>query len=137
MTITFRYKASERPQGLPVKTPLIPVTLCGKNSLDVVGLLDSGADISAIPLKFAKLAGLDLDGEKKSALGIGGKVEAINTSGTIIVQKGHERHSFTLPLKVIFTDDAIPVLLGRRGFFEHFKITFEESDEKVSLKAVA
>ena len=112
MTMTFRYNSAKRPGSTPVKTPLIQVTLCGKNQLDVLGLLDSGADISAVPLKFAELAGLDLGGKKVAAMGIGGKVEAINTFGTLIVQKGHERYSFTLPLKVIITDDPIPVLLG-------------------------
>ena len=46
MTIVFRYKSVKRPDGTLVKTQSIPIILIGKEVLQTVALLDSGADIS-------------------------------------------------------------------------------------------
>lgn len=134
MTITFRYKTVERPDGTKVKTPSIPILLKGKETFSTVALLDSGADISAIPLAIAEILGLDLNKEKSSAFGIGGKVDSVETSIELIIEKGHEKYNLTVPVKVIFGDYQFPVLLGRVGFFDEFVITFDQKKEKVSLK---
>jgi hypothetical protein len=77
MTIAFRYKSISRPDGSLVKTPSIPITLIGKESFDTIALLDSGADISAIPKSIAELLGLDIKGKSEFAYGIGGKVKSV------------------------------------------------------------
>ena len=65
MTLSFRYKRVKRPDG-EVKSPSIPVILSGKaTKFEFVVLLDSGADISAIPKSVAELLGLDLSGKKE------------------------------------------------------------------------
>jgi len=134
MTIIFRYKTVNRPDGSQVKTPSIPVSLNGKENFDTVALLDSGADISAVSRGIAELLGLDLSVEKKPAFGIGGKVEATDTTMMISVEKGHERYVFRIPVKVILSDYDFPVLLGRAGFFDKFVISFDQAKEKVLLK---
>ena len=134
MTITFRYKAVKRPDGTLVKTPSIPITLIGKESFDTIALLDSGADISAIPKSIAELLGLNIKRNVVFAYGIGGKVRSIETTIRTIVQKGHEKYSFNLPVKVILDDYNFPILLGRSGFFDEFVITFDQENEKVLLK---
>src|SRR3989344_3681097 len=108
MTIIFRYKTVNRPDGSQVKTPSIPVSLNGKENFDTVALLDSGADISAVSRGIAELLGLDLSVEKKPA--------------------------FRIPVKVILSDYDFPVLLGRAGFFDKFVISFDQAKEKVLLK---
>ena len=122
MTISFRYKSVKRPDGTLVKTPSIPVTLAGKESFDTIALLDSGADISAIPKSIAELLGLNLDTRITSAYGIGGRVKSVESSVNVIVQKGHERYSFNLPVKVVLDEYDFPILLGRLGFFDKFVI---------------
>ena|SRR3989338_7954309 len=134
MTISFRYKSIKRPDGTLVKTPSIPITLIGKESFDSVALLDSGADISAIPKSIAELLGLNLKGEVTLAYGIGGKVKSVESSAKIIVQKGHEKYTLDIPVKIILDEYHFPVLLGRAGFFNKFVITFDEQNEKVFLK---
>jgi hypothetical protein len=136
MTITFNYKTIKRPDGTKVKTPSIPISLSGKEKFDTIALLDSGADISAIPKSLAEILGLDLRGKKTPAYGIGGKVEATDTNMAITVKKGHERYSFQIPVKVILENYDFPILLGRAGFFDKFVIRFNQSMEKVSLKRV-
>lgn len=134
MTIIFRYKTVTRPDGSLVKTPSIPVSLTGKENFDTIALLDSGADLSAIPQGIAELLGLDLTGERKSAFGIGGKVDATDTTMAVSIEKGHERYTFRIPVKVILGDYDLPVLLGRAGFFDKFVVSFDQAKEKVLLK---
>ena len=134
MTISFRYKGVKRPDGTIVKTPSIPLTIIGRETFETIGLLDSGADISAIPKSIADLLGLNLEGEISFAYGIGGKVKSIESSMKILIQKGHERYSFNIPVKIILDDYDFPILLGRAGFFDKFVITFDQENERVLLK---
>lgn len=134
MTISFRYKGVRRPDGTIVKTPSIPLILIGKETFETIGLLDSGADISAIPKSIAEILGLNLEGEITFAYGIGGKVKSVESTVKILIQKGHEKYSFSIPVKVILDDYDFPILLGRAGFFDKFVITFDQENERISLK---
>lgn len=134
MTLSFRYKTLTRPDGTPVRTPSIPVLLSGREKLETVALLDSGADISVIPRAIAEILGLDLKGTAEKAYGIGGPVDSIEAMVNVTVERGHERHSFQIPVKVIMGNYDLPVLLGRSGFFDRFVITFNQPKEKVFLK---
>ena len=71
MTLHFRYQIVKRPNNTEARTPSIPITLKGKDSIDVVALLDSGADVSVIPKGIAEIIGLDLTGKKSYADGMG------------------------------------------------------------------
>ena len=134
MTIIFKYKTVERPDGTKVKTPSIPIILKGRESFETLALLDSGADISAIPKAIADILGLDLSSKRSPAFGIGGKVDSIETTMNIIVEKGHEHYAFQMPVKVILDEYEFPVLLGRAGFFDKFVISFDQKQEKIALK---
>lgn len=136
MTISFRYKTVKRPDGTKVKTPSIPILLKGKETIETIALLDSGADISALPKAIADILELDLKGKRTPAYGIGGKVDSIGTKVNITVEKGHEHYSFQIPIKVILGDYDFPVLLGRAGFFDKFIVSFDQGQEKVSLKKI-
>lgn len=136
MAITFKYKLIERPEPLkPIRSPSVPITLAGpKDSIDVVALVDSGADTSAIPRGIAEILGLDLSGERENIIGIGGKSPAVKTLARITIQRGHERYSFPLKVYVLLEAEDFPILVGRQGFFENFDVTFRENDKKLILK---
>ena len=136
MTIVFKYKRVKRPDETEVRTPSIPILLKGKEQFETIALVDSGADISAIPIGIAELLGLDLSGKTSPAYGIGGKVESVETAMNISVEKGHEHYLFSIPVKVILGNYDFPVLLGRAGFFDKFVISFDQSQERVSLKRI-
>ena len=136
MTISFRYKTVKRPDGTEVRTPSIPILLDGKEEFETIALLDSGADISAIPLPIAEILGLNLNGKKAPAYGIGGKVDSVETRMNITIEKGHEHYNLQIPVKVILGDYDFPVLLGRAGLFDKFVISFDQSKEKISLKRI-
>ncbi|MBU0467317.1 MAG: retropepsin-like domain-containing protein [Nanoarchaeota archaeon] len=139
MTISFKYKSIKRPDKREVKTPSIPVMLKGRspNWVEFVALLDSGADLSVVPQDVAELLDLDLSGKKDRSSGIGGDVEVINTRMQINVKKKHEDYTFEIPVQVILGESKVPILLGREGFFEQFKIIFEQGNERVRLKKIA
>ena len=134
MVLSFKYKTVKRPDGTESRTPSVPISLLGKESFDTIALVDSGADISAVPEDVAELLGLDLSGERSPAFGIGGRVNSVETTISIILQKGHEKYTLRIPIKVILGDYDFPMLLGRAGFFDQFIICFDESKEKISLK---
>ncbi|MFC1722931.1 retropepsin-like aspartic protease [Nanoarchaeota archaeon] len=137
MTICFRYRSVHRSNGSEVKSPTIPITLGGAKSYKTYALVDSGADISAMSREFAEALGLDLRGKRSAAFGVGGKSEAVDTKMKILVSKGHESYSFSIPVKVLMNDSDFPILLGRVGFFDKFIISFDQSREKISLKRYA
>lgn len=105
MTLTFKYKDVARANKTNSMSPSIPVTFSGNSGkYEFIVLLDSGADISAIPKHMAELLNLDLNLAKEEAFGIGGKVPAISTSLDIEIGKKHEKYSFRIPIKVILDD---------------------------------
>ena len=138
MTIVFKYKKIDRPKPLPSSfSPMIPITLKHKSkTLDVLGLLDSGADTTALPKEIAEILDIDLSGEREPVVGIG-DAEAITSKVEIVIQYDHERRSIPVEIKVILGDkEDFPVLIGRSGFFDAFHITFKESEKRVVLKKV-
>jgi len=138
--MNFKYKTNQRPFEDNNKSPSIPISLKGNGHsiFQFIALIDSGADVSVIPQDVAELLGLDLTGKRRKVRGIGGWLESVERKIIIKISKGHESHDFTLPVKVIFgaqeTIGDIPIILGREGFFDKFKITFDQINEKVILK---
>ncbi|MCL5730314.1 MAG: retroviral-like aspartic protease family protein [Candidatus Pacearchaeota archaeon] len=106
----------------------------GGTKYDFMVLLDSGADVSAIPKQIAELLGLDLSGKVEKTFGIGGEVPAVNGSIDVEIKKSHEQYSFRIPVKVILDDSDFPPLIGRAVFFDQFDITFRQCDKRVDLK---
>ena len=105
LIICFKYKIVKRPDGTTVKTPSIPLQLQGDQSFDTLALVDSGADVSAIPKSIAEILGLDLSGKKTYAYGIGGKVKSITSKMRVKIDKGHEHYNFQIPVMVIFDNN--------------------------------
>ncbi len=136
MTITFRYKTINRPDGSEVKAPIIPIVLDGRERFEMMALLDSGADVSAMPKDVAELLGLDLSSEEKPVYGISGEIKAIQTKVNISLEKGHEHYNLKVPVMVICGSYNFPFILGRTGFFDQFVISFDQSLEKVTLKRI-
>ncbi len=137
MVMTFSYKTIDRKEQGIEKAPVIPVTIIGNNeSVDTMGLLDSGADFSAMPKELAEILGVDLNGKKEDIGGISGSVEAVEKHINISIKKGHENYYLHIPVKIILSNTNIPFILWRNGFFNEFLITFDESSLKISLKKI-
>ncbi len=118
---------------------MVPIRLMhGGNSLDTVGLVDSGADISAMPKGFADILGIDLTDKQETIGGIGGKTGAIKTTLDVAFHIGHETVRMNLPIYVVLDEkNNFPFLLGRGGFFNLFDITFKENEKRVVFKKLS
>ena len=136
----MRFPYQERPrnpsEAFPNVTsrsvPIIPVTLSSKGqSFTMDALVDSGADNCIFPGMLGVGLGIEVQrGPKQKIFGLGGRVI--------------EAHFHHVKLKVGnaecdvyagFTFDSIGIsgLLGQRGFFDHFRVIFDRSDNSVII----
>ena len=135
MSIILKYKTIKRPDGTTTRCPIVPLTLKGEETIEYLGLPDSGADVSAIHVSVAEILGLDVTAKETYSFGIGGKVRSVDSRVNLQISKGHESYEFTIPVNVILDGyDFGIMLLGRKGFFDKFIIKFDETNEKITLK---
>ena len=67
-----------------------------------------------------------------------GSVETVISYVDTEINKGHEHYSLNIPIRVLFVkeiDPYTPTLLGRKRFFEKFRITIDEIGQKIILKS--
>lgn len=139
MSIIFRYIHVPRKDGSLRHAPFIPILVTNKfdRTMQVVALLDSGADTTVVPKDLAEVLGLkeaELDSETG---GIGGAVKVRKSRLTFRIKGNRESYSLDVPVLVLQDPNAdVPLLLGRYGFFEHFHITFRQNEEKIALKRI-
>lgn len=134
MGIVFHYQILPDTYTNKIKKPIIKLALKGNtpNAVNVIALLDSGADVSVIPKGLADFLNLKLS-NKDEAKGIGGKIVIWNSEVEVRVSNGHENYKFDMPIQVS-EDDSVPIIMGRKGFFDKFKVIIDESSERVELK---
>lgn len=122
MTI-FRYK--EESLGLEtIKRPVADVYLKTKRNswIEFHPYIDSGADLTMIPLSFGKLLGFDIDESKIQQIGgIRGSVPVIHTKANMKIGE----KDFTVGIAWALIED-VPPLLGRMNIFDIFRVTFEQ-----------
>jgi hypothetical protein len=113
--------------------PRIPLLAEGKYGL--FALLDSGADITIVPIRIAQRMNIKSH-PGKPTFGITGILPSQISSLHIQVEGGREKYAFTIPVKIVDTQDDIPLLLGRNGFFSEFIISFNEPQKSIVLEKV-
>jgi len=135
MSIILRYHKSEI-EGEIHNAPYIPIFVRKKSGrlMRFLALVDSGTDTTMIPKKLALLAGIKCTGECKT-MGIGGTIDANKGLMPIMIKNEKEKYSLNVPV-LVMDDSEIPLLIGRKGFFDNFHITFRENQEKIILKKV-
>ena len=139
MSIIFRYVHVPRPDGTLRHAPFIPVHLTNKfeRSMEVVALLDSGADNTVVPKDLAEVLGLKESKEETDTGGIGGTVKVRKSRLRFKLKGNREKYSLDVPVLVLQDRKVdVPLLLGRHGFFEYFHITLKQDEEKIVLKKI-
>jgi hypothetical protein len=125
--------------------PLIPLEIFSPmfgRFVVVHFLVDSGADVSALPKELALETGLEeeeLQGDASLLEGIGGSIRIRKTTLRVKMPIVHNPVTFEMDCRVLQerrTDgqEPFPTILGRRQFFERFDITFKEAQRKIQLK---
>lgn len=138
-----RYFAKVRLRMLKIKSlsagewmPTCPVVffLANGESTKIEMLVDSGADVTFIPLKIGERLGFvkSLGESTLTALGVGSEVSYLVRENKVQI----EQTELTIHL-LWGQDEAVnDVLLGRLDVFDHFDITFSQHRRKVIFTAV-
>lgn len=123
--IVFNYKEESLGLGRgKVKRPVADVHLKSLSGswVEFHPYIDSGADVTLIPLSLGKLLGFEVRDKKIQQMGgIRGSLPVIYIKNQIRI--GHEEFPATIAWSLI---ENVPTLLGRAEVFDIFKVTFEQ-----------
>lgn len=126
--------------------PVIAVSVIGPKGegADVrqAALVDSGSENCIAGPSIAMLAGVDPDPETQIRVGIGGKPRNLRF-GTVTLRlwppPGVTDQPIDIEMELGFVSDwdpPWPVVLGQRGFFDHFTVTVSRYAQAVAIESV-
>lgn len=125
--LSFPYKTDAKGNTFPV----IPLSLkSGNKKKEFFALVDSGATVSIFRAEVTDSLGIKVNSGKEIYLGgVGGRIKGyIHKLETEIASK-----QFICPIVFSYEYSVSFNLLGRAAFFEKFRITFEEENNRVTL----
>jgi hypothetical protein len=135
MSFSFRYKSVKLKTGSVIRRPMIPLTFDGKEKIDVIAMLDSGSDMTIIPKELADILVINYIGPNEISGIDRTPVQAKEGYIEITFGKAREIYQFKIPVLVPLNEkEGMPIIIGRAGFFDKFKITFSESERKIEFK---
>ena len=131
----FRYDTRYTEHGFEM-APRVPVVFqnpLNKREIPIFCLVDSGASEILIAIEVALALGIDIErGEPRIYGGIGGEIKGYVHAITMRLM--NDRHEFAVECGVLPLP-AYDGLLGQRGFFDHYKVTFEKYKETFEITA--
>ncbi len=97
--------------------------------LDSCALVDSGADVSVIPLEFGQKLGFTLLPEElhQQAIGLSGTLEIVLRQAVVKIDK----ITATMPVAWVQESAFTDIILGRAVVFDLFDITFKQAEEAI------
>jgi hypothetical protein len=116
------------------KRPIVEVELShGNQQRKFLALIDSGADQIMMPAAIAEALGIDCEQcPRRTSLGVSMEpIEGFVSHLTFRI--AHQVDAFDAP--VVFIDTDVPVLLGREGFFDHYRVKFEQDHDTFEIAA--
>jgi len=125
MAVRFPFEIKSSGVFGPIRRPVAKVDFWSrltKNWVEIILLVDTGADYTLLPRFYAEDLGINLetDGKPYPTFGVGG-------SETVYVLKNMKvklsKWEFSVPVGFLERDN-IPPLLGRQNFLEDFKVVF-------------
>ncbi len=133
----FKYSQQQFSDGKGMSLPLIPVTFKNKKHvMRTIALIDSGADISILPIQIAGELNLKLNPKEKIEINAaGGNTFFVYPSADkvecIIEQKGFR--SIVLKSKIYFTEAAATILIGHNNFLYQLKVVLDGTKKEVGI----
>ena len=128
--------SSAFPQNYSALRPAIPIKLINQGrQISYIALIDSGADFCVFHAEIGEQIGLDIEsGKKLDMSGITG-TQFIAYFQNIRIEIGGHGYDCYAGFTREFQDMPYGVL-GQVGFFDHFKLTFEYTKERIELKSI-
>lgn len=124
--ITFRYKKETGRNNTVISRPVADVFLRAKNGnwIEFHPYIDSGADVTLIPLSLGKLLGLDAtSGDVDRIGGISGSIQVVYLPQKLRIGTIDFTAKIGWALK-----ERVPPLLGRDGVFDLFEVAFRQKE---------
>ena len=108
--------------------------LPGKRARYFELLIDSGADYTLISKSDAMIFGLDYDKltTKEQELEAANQTKILAKKTTLMIAINGDE----LKIPVFISKNEVERLLGRKGIFENYEITFQERKQKVIFKKI-
>jgi hypothetical protein len=134
----YRYSAvsgQSNIDGRYTKRPVVEVELLrGHHQRTFLALIDSGADHIMMPATIAEAFEIDRAAcQRRSVMGV--SMEPIDGFiSHLTFQIKDQAEQFDAP--VVFIDSDVPVLLGREGFFDQYRIKFEQDHDTFEVVPV-
>lgn len=134
MGLKYQYIPRFGPAGVEYD-PLVDIVYTnprnGKN-VEVRSLIDSGAAGIIIHGQFAELLGIDLESGKLHEFQGIAHTPVRAYDHQLKIRLKEDSHEY-LVICSVMPDLSTSALLGQRGFFDNYKITFERSIKRIEL----
>jgi hypothetical protein len=111
--------------------PRLPFTLrLQNNTVDVLGLVDSGSTVNVIPYSVGVLLGAIWENQQRS-FALAGNLER-SEARALPVQVFHPQLTGTYPVDLVFAwarSDTAPIIFGQANFLMEFRVCFDAQEE--------
>lgn len=133
----FKYSEYLDEKGVKIFRPTIPIVFkINSKFIQTEAILDSGADFIILPIEMATILDIKLDINKRmNFFGAGGNSFSVYPSPEkiehILRQNGFRTIKWST--NVFFAESQPAILLGQKGFFEHFLVTMDGKNKEVEI----
>ena len=129
----FSYSTTHSNQTQLDSMPRLPLTLkLNETSIEVFGLVDSGATINVLPFSVGQKLGATWDSQK-AVIRLAGNMA--NSLAQPIVVKAEIGHFSPVLLAFAWVShDNTPVILGQTNFFNEFEVCFFRNSLEFEVK---
>jgi len=139
MNLVFHCKHLKLTGEITVKEPIIPVTLIGKNGvqLNFTAILDSGSDLVLLPVEVAEALALDFDPSNPETARVysGETITTAYSNVNIKIQKGREKVTARCQCSIqLEKQKQQEYIVFGSTFFEHFRVFFDYPRNKFEIK---
>lgn len=130
MAFHYFYSYIEFNDNKGAQRPMVPIKI---DDYEFTGLVDSGSDAIVIPREIAEALDLKAIDQTELSQLDGSTITCDIAEIEFEFGKGHENYKFKSRVLIA---DSPRVILGRGGFFDKFKITFEEDKGFVMFRKI-
>jgi hypothetical protein len=119
----YSFQPKQDEFGILADVPYLPLTLIyQKRSLEVMGLLDTGASVNVLPYNIGVQLGAIWE-EQKFSVTLSGNLANVEAKGLLVLARVGEFEAIHLAFAWTKVSN-IPIILGRTNFFTQFDVCF-------------
>jgi hypothetical protein len=132
-TQRFPYKIIDSSLGMVDRMPYLPLTLSSNGqSLNVEGLLDTGASVNVLPYELGVQLGLIWDNETLSVV-LAGNLARFEARAVVV--NAQVSSFLTVDLAFAWTQAPnVPLILGQANFFLEFDVCFFRTRSEFEIR---